>query len=144
MVDGMRRFSRCAGCRVSVCLLACCCTLGQFACLLPPSMCCLKNRPPMPRSGSNKSLDRFKLACKNPRSTLPTHPLCWLQVVGLPLRVAQTAAVMEVVHAATGIVKSPVAITGVWWYAARVMHGPHVCGWCCVACSVEQHSVKVP
>jgi very-long-chain (3R)-3-hydroxyacyl-CoA dehydratase len=33
--------------------------------------------------------------------------------VELPLKVSQTAAIMEVVHAAAGIVKSPVAITGV-------------------------------
>jgi hypothetical protein len=30
----------------------------------------------------------------------------------LPLKIAQSAAVMEVVHAATGIVRSPVGVTG--------------------------------
>jgi hypothetical protein len=29
-----------------------------------------------------------------------------------PLKIAQSAAVMEVVHAATGIVRSPVGVTG--------------------------------
>ena len=34
------------------------------------------------------------------------------QAVELPLKVAQTAAVLEVVHSAMGLVRSPVAITG--------------------------------
>lgn len=34
------------------------------------------------------------------------------QAVEIPLKISQTAAIMEVVHAAAGIVKSPVAITG--------------------------------
>lgn len=36
-----------------------------------------------------------------------------VQAVEVPLKISQTAAIMEVVHAATGMVKSPVAITGV-------------------------------
>eukprot|EP00879_Flechtneria_rotunda_P009963 GHRR01010419.1.p1 GENE.GHRR01010419.1~~GHRR01010419.1.p1 ORF type:complete len:212 (+),score=71.00 GHRR01010419.1:1640-2275(+) len=36
---------------------------------------------------------------------------CKRQAVDLPLKISQTAAVLEVVHAAAGIVKSPVAIT---------------------------------
>jgi len=41
------------------------------------------------------------------------NDLLWcLQAVDLPLKISQTAAILEVVHAATGIVKSPVAITG--------------------------------
>ncbi len=36
------------------------------------------------------------------------------QVAEVPLKAAQTAAVLEVVHSAAGLVKSPVAITGVW------------------------------
>ncbi len=35
-----------------------------------------------------------------------------MQAVELPLKISQTAAVMEVVHAVLRIVKSPVAITG--------------------------------
>jgi very-long-chain (3R)-3-hydroxyacyl-CoA dehydratase len=38
--------------------------------------------------------------------------LLLLQAVDLPLKISQTAALLEVVHAATGLVKSPVAITG--------------------------------
>lgn len=45
---------------------------------------------------------------------LPTARRCLLtaQAVELPLKVAQTAAVMEIVHSAVGLVRSPVAITG--------------------------------
>ena len=35
-----------------------------------------------------------------------------LQVVELPLKISQTAAVMEVVHSAIGLVRSPLGITG--------------------------------
>jgi hypothetical protein len=38
--------------------------------------------------------------------------LLLLQAVDLPLKVSQTAAILEVVHAMIGLVKSPVAITG--------------------------------
>jgi hypothetical protein len=34
------------------------------------------------------------------------------QVVELPLKVSQTAAILEVVHSAVGLVRSPVGITG--------------------------------
>ena len=37
---------------------------------------------------------------------------CAVQAVELPLKISQTAAIMEVVHAAARIVKSPVGITG--------------------------------
>ena len=37
--------------------------------------------------------------------------LC-LQAVEVPLKLAQTAAVLEVVHSALGLVRSPVFITG--------------------------------
>jgi hypothetical protein len=37
-----------------------------------------------------------------------------LQEVEVPLKIAQTAAVLEVVHSILGIVRSPVMITGAW------------------------------
>jgi hypothetical protein len=37
-----------------------------------------------------------------------TDRLLCLQVVEIPLKLAQTAAVMEVVHSALGVVRSPV------------------------------------
>lgn len=41
------------------------------------------------------------------------HACCYLpQAVELPLKAAQTAAVLEVVHSAVGLVRSPVFITG--------------------------------
>ena len=41
-----------------------------------------------------------------------------MQEVEVPLKWAQTAAVLEVVHSALGIVRSPVAITGgAWWHS---------------------------
>jgi hypothetical protein len=36
-----------------------------------------------------------------------------IQAVEVPLKICQTAAVLEVMHSALGIVRSPVAITGV-------------------------------
>ncbi len=42
----------------------------------------------------------------------PVRHLCRPQVVEVPLKVAQTAAVMEVLHSALGVVRSPVMITG--------------------------------
>lgn len=41
--------------------------------------------------------------------------MCCPQAVSLPLKISQTAAIMEVVHAAAGIVRSPVGITGMLW-----------------------------
>jgi len=38
-------------------------------------------------------------------------PQVW-RAAELPLKVAQSAAVLEVVHAAVGIVRSPVGVTG--------------------------------
>ena len=40
-----------------------------------------------------------------------TRLLC-VQAVEVPLKLAQTAAVLEVVHSALGLVRSPVFITG--------------------------------
>lgn len=53
------------------------------------------------------------------RTQTPQHPIlfllcccCCLQTVELPLKISQTAAILEVVHSATGLVRSPVGITG--------------------------------
>lgn len=43
---------------------------------------------------------------------LPSRPCTPVQAVEVPLEIAQTAAVAEVVHAAVGIVRSPVFVTG--------------------------------
>lgn len=43
-----------------------------------------------------------------------------MQAVEVPLKVAQTAALLEVVHSAVGLVRSPIFITG------RLR-----CCWCC-------------
>ena len=49
---------------------------------------------------------------------------CRLQAVELPLKAAQTAALLEVVHSAVGLVRSPVAITGVPAAAISVLPPP--------------------
>ena len=60
--------------------------------------------PPRPRIGGA------------PRAnSAPTQrKLVWrpAQAVEIPLKLSQTAAVLEVVHSAAGLVRSPVAITG--------------------------------
>lgn len=38
--------------------------------------------------------------------------LCCTQAVELPLMVAQTTAIMEIMHSLVGLVRSPVAVTG--------------------------------
>lgn len=63
----------------------------------------------------------FDLICAPKASSLPLLPphhepdlllLLRHQAVEVPLKIAQTAAVMEVVHSALGVVRSPVMITG--------------------------------
>jgi len=41
-----------------------------------------------------------------------SHPTPQPQAVEFPLKVSQTAAILEVVHSAVGLVRSPVGITG--------------------------------
>jgi hypothetical protein len=65
--------------------------------------------------GSNSSM---RAPCMQP--TLTTHAMrppchatpCHAQAVEFPLKVSQTAAIMEVVHSLVGLVRSPVGITG--------------------------------
>lgn len=38
--------------------------------------------------------------------------LCCTQAVELPLMVAQTTAIMEIMHSLVGLVRSPIAVTG--------------------------------
>jgi hypothetical protein len=67
-----------------------------------------------------------------------------LQAVEIPLKISQTAAIMEVIHAATGIVKSPVGITAMqvasrlWCLWGIVVPCAHVVipGGCAIVCAL--------
>lgn len=100
----------------------------------PPARPCL--RPPGPKKAASRAPTTHHLQTNT--TTTPTNTnkhqqtnrayvlfLTWRTVLEgkggspqvwaateLPLKIAQSAAVMEVVHAATGIVRSPVGVTG--------------------------------
>lgn len=80
-------------------------------------------RPPVPQQehtcrprrgcGGVQAVAALRTGCSWKLARLPTCcRLCRPQVVEVPLKVAQTAAVMEVLHSALGVVRSPVMITG--------------------------------
>lgn len=64
-------------------------------------------------AGAGLGVRSCRCRCPCRRSGWQTHaPELALQAVEAPLKFAQTAAVLEVLHSAVGLVRSPVFITG--------------------------------
>jgi hypothetical protein len=69
----------------------------------------MRIRVPTQPFASRPCYPRSPITMPTTAPMIPTYPL---QAVEWPLKVSQTAAIMEVVHSLVGLVRSPVGITG--------------------------------